>query len=114
MIAQLRPHATGLGAFGKAEKVYLDNTNIMHALVGPNVDKGAERETFFFNQLRVEHDVSSSPVSDFLVDGLTFEVGGKNKGFDQLKGVENGFVVADDIEYGSQRTLPLWTFGLTY
>ena len=71
------------------------------------------RETFFLNQMRVGHDVRSSPVSDFLVEGLTFEVGGRNKGRDQLKGVDGGYVVSDDVEHGYKNTLPLWAFGLT-
>nr|WP_295683229.1 hypothetical protein [uncultured Fibrobacter sp.] len=29
--------------------------------------------------MRVNNRVASSPVSDFLIDGMTFEVGGKNK-----------------------------------
>ena len=114
MIAQLREDASGLRALGKVEKVYLDNTNIMHVLAPRSVDAGTMRETFFLNQMRVRHDVRSSEVSDFEIDGLTFEIGGKNKGADQLKGTDAGFVAADDIEYGYGTKLPLWAFGLTY
>ncbi len=38
-------------------------------------DRGTIRETFFFNQMRVNHLVTASPVSDFEIDGITFEVG---------------------------------------
>ena len=62
----------------------------------------------------VGHEVLSSPVSDFLIEGKTFEVGGRRKGFDQLKGVTDGYVVADGIEYGHGHTVPLWAFGLSY
>lgn len=114
MTAQLRSGAGGLGALGKVEKVYLDNTNILYNLAGRDADVGAVRETFFFNQMRVRHDVRSSRGSDFSIDDLTFEVGGRNKGADQLNGVEHGYVVRDDIEYGHGHVLPLWAFGLTY
>lgn len=114
MVAQLRSGAKGLGELGKAEKVFLDNTNIAYMLGGSGTNIGTVRETFFLNQMRVCHDVRSSPVSDFLVEGLTFEVGGKNKGRDQLKGADSGYVVSDDVEYGYKNTLPLWAFGLTY
>ena len=114
MIAQLRTGASGLGALGKLEKVYLDNTNIMHVLGGEAADIGNARETFFFNQLRLDHAICSSAISDFCVGDLTFELGGRNKGADQLKGSERGYVVADDIETGYGTTLPLWAFGLLY
>ena len=114
MVAQLRSGAKGLGELGKAEKVFLDNANIAYMLGGSGTNVGTVRETFFLNQMRVGYDVRSSPVSDFLVEGLTFEVGGRNKGRDQLKGADAGYVVSDDIEYGYKNTLPLWAFGLTY
>ena len=38
---------------------------------------------------------------DLLVDGRwLFEVGGKNKGFKQIKGIEDSFVVSDGIDIG--------------
>ena len=114
MIAQLRTSAHGIGALGKVDKVYLDNTNILYNLSDGREDMGTVRETFFYNQLRVGHEVLASPVSDFLMEGKTFEVGGRNKGFDQLKGASDGYVVADGIEYGHGRTIPLWAFGLGY
>ena len=51
---------------------------------------------------------------DLLVDGRwLFEVGGKNKGFKQIKGIEDSFVVSDiDIGYGKK--IPLWLFGMLY
>ncbi|MDO4290249.1 MAG: AAA family ATPase [Eggerthellaceae bacterium] len=114
MIAQLRADAKGMGLLGKVEKVYLDNTNILYALSDGREDVGTVRETFFFNQARVRCDVRSSAISDFQIDGITFEVGGKSKGKDQLKGAERGVVVKDDIEYGYGSVVPLWAFGLMY
>jgi hypothetical protein len=43
-----------------------------------------------------------------------FEVGGKNKGFQQIKDIENAYIVADDIETGFDRKIPLWLFGFLY
>lgn len=114
MIAQLRTGAKGMGSLGKADKVYLDNTNILYNLSEGHEDIGTVRETFFFNQVRVVSDVTASPVSDFFVDGMTFEVGGRGKTRDQLRGVERAYVVKDDIEYGHGATIPLWAFGLLY
>lgn len=114
IIAQLRTGASGLGALGKVDKIYLDNTNILYNLSDGRPDTGTVRETFFFNQVRVNHSVSSSPVSDFLIEKDTFEVGGKSKGVDQVKGVPNAYIVKDDIEFGGGATIPLWAFGLLY
>ena len=114
IIAQLRNATGGIRGLGKVNKVYLDNPNLCHALAGGNPNKGNIRETFFFNQMRVGYDVISSNVSDFAIDGYTFEVGGKNKGQRQVSSVENGFVVKDDIEFGALNNIPLWAFGMTY
>lgn len=58
--------------------------------------------------------VISSRISDFTIDGKTFEVGGKKKGKKQIADVTEGYVVRDNIEYGSDNFIPLWAFGLTY
>ena len=107
MIGQLRDDTGGIRGVGKVEKVYLDNTNMAYLLGGDAADIGNIRETFFFNQMRVVSDVISSRISDFEIDGKTFEVGGKNKGKKQLSEAKEGYVVKDDIEFGSGNIIPL-------
>lgn len=114
MIAQLRDAVGGIRGLGKIEKVYLDNTNLIYVLAPKRADIGNIRETFFMNQMRVIGDVRCSPVSDFLVDDMTFEIGGRKKGQKQISEVSNGYVVKDDIETGYANVIPLWTFGLLY
>ena len=114
MVAQLRTNAGGLGALGKTEKVYLDNTNILYNLSEGSEDIGNVRETFFFNQMRVGHKVTASKISDFEIDGLTFEVGGKNKGQNQIAEAKRGYVVKDDIEFSYGNVIALWALGLMY
>lgn len=114
MIAQLRDDTGGIRGLGKVNKIYLDNTNLIYALGREGVEIGNVRETFFFNQLRVNQDVITSSVSDFKIDGYTFEVGGRKKGQKQIEGIDNAFVVKDDIEYGHGNVIPLWTFGFNY
>jgi hypothetical protein len=58
--------------------------------------------------------VISSRIGDFEINGKIFEVGGKNKGKKQIIHAEEGYIVKDDIEYGSANIIPLWAFGLTY
>lgn len=114
MIGQLRDDTGGIRGVGKVEKVYLDNTNMAYLLGSKITDVGNIRETFFYNQMRVVSDVISSRISDFEIDGKTFEVGGKNKGKKQITDAKEGYVVKDDIEYGSDNIIPLWAFGLMY
>ena len=114
MIQSLPSPASGMTRLAKVEKIYLDNTNLMYALNGTQPDTGNLRETFFFNQMRVRNTVTASDVSDFLVDGHTFEVGGHKKGRRQIAEVSDSFVVKDDIEYATPGVIPLWMFGLNY
>lgn len=114
MIAQLRYAVGGLRGLGKTEKVYLDNTNLIYVLAPKRADIGNVRETFFMNQMRVIGDVTCSPVSDFMMDGMTFEIGGRKKGQKQISDVKDGYVVKDDIETGYANVIPLWAFGLMY
>lgn len=114
MIYQLRDHTGGIRGLGKVEKIYLDNSNLIYALADDGSNKGNIRETFFQNQLRVQHKPVSSKVADFMMGDMTFEVGGKSKGQKQIQDVENGFIVKDDIESGYLNVIPLWQFGLMY
>ena len=114
LISLLREPTKGVRVLGKVEKVYLDNTNLAFALTTSEPDKGNLRETFFFNQMRVNHSVFNSPVSDFLIHGRTFEIGGRNKGQKQIAEAEDGYVVKDGIETGFGNVVPLWCFGMNY
>lgn len=114
MIACMAPDDTGLSRLAKTEKIFLNNTNLIYALGNLQIDTGNLRETAFVMMTRVRHSVYTSPVSDFSIDNLTFEVGGKKKGKRQISTVENGFVVKDDIEYATPGIIPLWALGLEY
>jgi len=114
LLMQLRYMGEGIGQLGKVDKVYLENTNLIFALSEEQPDTGNIRETFFFNQMQVEHKVYRSDKADFNINNLTFEVGGKSKTQEQIEGLKNAYIVKDDIEYGYQNVLPLWAFGLNY
>ncbi len=114
MITQLRTDTQGVRLLGKVDKVYLDNTNLAYALSDTTPDIGNIRETAFLMSTRVTHAPLSSSVSDFYIAPYTFEVGGANKTHRQVSGVDNAYLVKDDIEYAALRTVPLWTFGMLY
>jgi predicted AAA+ superfamily ATPase len=105
----------GIGLLQKPEKLFLENTNFMFAVQNQEPNKGSLRETFFYNQLAQNHQLTYPEKGDFLVDEkFTFEIGGRNKTGQQLKGVENAFVAADGIDVGVGNKIPLWMFGLLY
>lgn len=105
----------GTSALQKPNKIYLENTNLVHALSQGNISAGTVRESFFANQLRVSHQLHLPPKGDFIVDNTyVFEVGGSAKGIKQIKDVDNAYVVADNIEIGFDRKIPLWLFGFLH
>lgn len=114
LISLLREKADGLKLLEKVEKVYLNNTNLAYAISESTPDIGNIRETVFFSWMKVGHLVTSSSVSDFEINGRTFEVGGKNKTTRQIKSVSEGYLVKDDMEYVYRNEIPLWMFGFVY
>jgi len=68
----------------------------------------------FVNQMSDVADVVLAPQGDYMVGKYTFEVGGKNKKFNQIKDLPDSFVVADNIEIGHKNKIPLWLFGMLY
>ncbi|MFA7091451.1 MAG: AAA family ATPase [Arcobacteraceae bacterium] len=98
----------------KPDKIYLENINLYNILCS-NQNIGSLRESFFVSQLKIKHTIKYVQKGDFIVDDTyTFEIGGKNKSFEQIKDVPNSFVVADDIEVGFKNKIPLWLFGFLY
>jgi predicted AAA+ superfamily ATPase len=96
------------------DKLYISNTNLLKSLT-LNSDIGTIRETFFASQLAYSHSLYYVKKGDFLVqEKYTVEIGGKSKSFEQLKNVENSFVISDDIEIGFNHKIPLWLFGFLY
>ena len=114
LVNLLREKAQGLKLLEKVEKIYLNNTNLAYALSEQVPDIGSVRETVFLSWMRVVCFVTSSAISDFEIDGRTFEIGGKNKTRQQIKQAADGYVVKDDIEYAFRNMIPLWMFGFIY
>ncbi|GHT39347.1 ATPase AAA [Bacteroidia bacterium] len=114
-ILLLNKEASGMRQMVKPDKIYLQNTNYAYALSPDNVDIGTMRETFFFNQLQVKHQVTYTQATDFKIDNnYHFEIGGRNKGREQIQGLPNAFLALDDIETGFKNDVPLWLFGFLY
>lgn len=121
LIKLLMQNSLSMKAFDKPEKIFLANPNLMYTKE-PNI--GNLRETFFVNQLdnyyknkqcTNDEGIFSSKQGDFYCEEkYTFEVGGKSKGFNQIKDVPNSYVASDDLEVGIGNKIALWMFGFLY
>lgn len=107
--------ASGITMLQKPEKIFLENNNLAVAFANNAPETGNVRETFFANQVGFKNELAYPENGDFLVNNrYLFEVGGKKKGKRQIKEALNGFVAADDIEFGFDNKIPLWLFGFLY
>ena len=116
--AELLRHITYEGkrfkSMQKPDKLYLANTTLFSSLCLES-KIGTIRESFFTSQVNASSSIYYVDKGDFLVnEKYTFEIGGKNKGFEQVKDIKNSFVVADGIEVGFKNKLPLWLFVFLY
>jgi len=113
----------GYKIMAKPEKLFMQNTNISYALTS-EINIGSARESFFVNQIKNRNNsrakfyndtIFTAKIGDFLVeDKYTFEIGGKNKDYKQIKNIQNSYIAADDIEVGFGNKIPLWLFGFLY
>jgi len=98
----------------KPDKLYLSNSTLFFTLcLNPKI--GTIRESFIASQLSLKSSIYYVDRGDFLIDEkYILEIGGKNKSFEQIKNIENSFVISDDIEIGFNNKIPLWLFGFLY
>lgn len=93
ILSLLRSETKGISYLQKPEKIYLQNPNLAWMLSEDKPDIGNLRETFFFSQLEVRHQVTSSRFGDFTIDDVyTFEIGGPSKTDEQIRGVPNSYI----------------------
>jgi predicted AAA+ superfamily ATPase len=123
VINSIKSQEKGYNIMAKPEKLFMQNTNISYAITA-SLDTGSAREAFFVNQIKnafspqtklLDDRIFTAKKGDFFVDGkYTFEVGGKNKDFSQIKDIEDSYLALDDIEIGCGNKIPLWLFGFLY
>ena len=114
LVSTLSMKANGDAVLRKMDKIYLHNPNMAYVLSGERAEIGNARETVFLCWTKEKYETLESPVSDFEIDGKTFEVGGRKKGKKQISDAREGYVVKDDIEYVFDNQIPLWMFGFLY
>ena len=114
LVSVLQMKTNGDAILRKMDKLYLHNPNMAYVLSGEKPNTGNSRETIFLCWTKQKFDTLESPISDFDIDGKTFEVGGRKKGKKQIENATDGYVVRDDIEYVFDNKVPLWMFGFLY
>jgi predicted AAA+ superfamily ATPase len=115
IIALLHPAGSSTATLQKPEKIYLQNTTLLHALARGESMTGSVRETFVHAMLSASHTLTAPKKGDFLVDDkYTLEVGGSSKDGRQIRLLDNAWLVKDGLEYGSKGVLPLWAMGIVY
>src|SRR5262245_33443490 len=118
LLTNLYPDGVGMKLIRKPGKIYLNNTNLLHAINGTlkrYSGLGGVRETYFANQVGAFHKVTLHGSADFLVDGAyAVEVGGRGKDHEQITDIEHAFLALDDIEIGFKNKIPLYLFGFLY
>ncbi|MBQ0080310.1 MAG: AAA family ATPase [Alistipes sp.] len=114
LIRRLYAETDAWKQLNKPEKILFNNTNLMFAL-SPNADLGTMRETFVTSMLAQRHLLAMPQKGDLLVDQkYLLEVGGRSKGYKQIAGIKDSFVVQDNIELGFENKIPMWMFGFLY
>lgn len=96
----------------KPVKVYLYNSNLMYPIRPMEVNAGAVRESFFYNQLLKDNRVNEGVKNaHFLVNGTyNFRIEESRK----LKVNPDFYYAVDKTEVGEGNLIPLWLFGFLY
>lgn len=120
LIRCLYSEKAGKAFLQKPTKIYPENTNLMYAhyLLPQNNDDtvGKIRETFVVNSIQnIGQKIFYNEQGDFKIANYHYEVGGKNKKNYQIKNQKQGYVIADDLVTGiNKSTIPLYLLGFLY
>ncbi len=115
MLRFLLTDGYGHSILKNAEKIYLDNTNLLYAInetIGKKTITGTLRELFVLQSLEnAGLKVFYSKKGDMACDGKILEIGGKLKNHKQIKGLKDAYIIKDDVLFGTKNTAPLYLFG---
>lgn len=119
LITLLCSESGGVQLLTKPEKVYLSNTTLLaaqNANLSRDLDIGTLREIAFIQSLKgANQNFYSSKHGDFSTGKAVFEIGGKNKTWEQLKDYNGDkYLVKDNMIMGHGAQIPLYLFGFLY
>ncbi len=119
LITLVSTNRAGSQILKQTEKIYLDNPDLYASIaneIGFETKTGTIREIFLINMAKnAGLNIHMGRIGDFEIDGSLFEVGGRKKDRRQLKeNLNTGYIVKDDVLYGSRKEIPLHLFGFLY
>jgi predicted AAA+ superfamily ATPase len=95
----------------KPSKLYIYNTNLLHAVFQEPINAITEYKTFFFNQLLKDHVVNEGrSFADFTIDNQYRLCVHANQDFKN----NPRFYYAVNRDGGEGNVIPLWLFGFLY
>ena len=96
----------------KPSKVYMYNSNLMYPIRPMEVNAGAVRESFFYNQLLKDNKLNEGiKNAHFLVNTMyNFRIEENMK----VKNNTDMYYAVDKTEIGEGNMIPLWLFGFLY
>jgi len=96
----------------KPKELYVQNTNLMHAVYPEKVNREAEYKTYLYNALHAKHKINKGRKnSDFLVDQeLNFKLDNDTNHKPSAK----TFYVTTEQNASSKNQIPLWLLGFLY
>ena len=101
LIRYLYIDAQGSKLIRNAEKVFLDNTNLLYAIstfLDKQTNRGQIRELFVLNQLQnAGYKPFFKKEGDLTINNYNFEIGGKGKDWGQLNNTAENFLILDEI-----------------
>ncbi len=114
LLMLVKHSADGIKNPGKIDKIYLDNSNLLETLNENKENTRCIPETFFYNQMRVNHKISFPKTSDLGIDQYTFDFTETKKSRKNLLLSNTHYIVKENIEHGNNHIIPLWYFGFNY
>ena len=119
LIKMLYPMAHGHQTLTKAEKIYLDNSTLLastNTILSQQLDIGTLREIVFMQSVAgAKLTVYYPSQGDFQINDIVFEVGGKNKKWQQLQSYQGPkYLIKDNILVGMANEIPLYLLGFLY
>ena len=107
-------YSTGDSFPKKPRMLYMQNTNLMHAISLKEVDADNERKTFLYNTLQARHRINlGKQHGDFYIDNLFNIKYLKNEKIRNKTNLKLIFAV-NDLLIGYKNKIPLWLFGFLY
>lgn len=89
--------------------------NILDAILFLKKQFKKSKKDIFLRNLFYYYELHLANQGDFLVDRkFTFEIGGKNKTTKQIQGVDDAYIVRDNMEVSGLNIIPLYLFGFLY